>query len=247
MKRFYGTIMRGLCHVGLVRSENLDDSFLYADTMLERSRKACESDIGAMYSVVYEITRNKLDTLIDFSLENFQWISRSARDTPNAYVESLIEYMRTTFSCLAPMDEGSRTGLHFSACGHVAERLVRLLTDPPESKAVSNLPPISRIDAFGLKNLALDVQEFEKFADTTGVPQLGECFNELKCLTEAMIDRDLPFLLQAGNENVRRRKYPLLSLEKLVNILEKYNGLGLVCSHDKESSTLYIIIANEQD
>ena len=143
--RFYGSIMRGLCHVGLVRAENIDDSFQYADNMLERSRKACDSDIGAMYSVVYEITRSKLDTLIDFSLENFQWISRSVRDTPNAYVESLAEYMRSTFSCLAPMDEGSRTGLHFSACGHVAERIVRLLTDPAESKITSSLPPISKV------------------------------------------------------------------------------------------------------
>mmetsp|Transcript_9348 Transcript_9348/g.13696 ORF Transcript_9348/g.13696 Transcript_9348/m.13696 type:complete len:1256 (+) Transcript_9348:48-3815(+) len=239
LPRLFGTIMRGLCHTGMIRADQIEDTFQYADKTLKGADKSCDARVGSMYSLVYEICRNKLDTLINFSLENFQWVSKSARDMPNAYCESLIEYMRATFRCLGPMDEGSRAGLHFSCCGHVAERLVKLLTDKPDPKSerpdgiIDNdlskggISPINKIDAFGLKNLALDVKEFESFADSTGVPQLGECFNELKCLATALLDRDLPALLQPENENARRRRYPFLSLDKVGNVLEKYVGSGL--------------------
>ena len=139
--------------------------------------------------------------------------------------------------CLGPMDEGSRAGLHFSCCGHVAERLVKLLTDLPEepegkgrslSPKNGGIPPVTRIDAFGLKNLSIDIQHFEAFADSTGVGQLRECFNEIKSLSAAFMDKDLPVLLLPENANARRRKYPFLSLEKVYCVLEKYVGTGLV-------------------
>ena len=88
----------------------------------------------------------------------------------------------------------------------------------------TGLPPITKIDAFGVKNLSRDVDEFRKFAETTGVPQLVDCFDELKSITDAMLDKDLPILLQPENSNNRKKKYPYLSLEKVGNILEKYVG-----------------------
>jgi len=243
LPRLFGTIMRGLCHVGMVHGDQLEETFQYADSTLRGADKSCDQEIGAMYSLVYEICRNKIDMLMNFSLENFQWVSKSTRDIPNAYCESLIEYMRNTFRSLAPMDEGSRAGLHFSCCGHIAERLVKLLTDKARptkddgdssqhgvinsSKDDGGLLPINKIDAFGLKNLSVDVTEFMSFADSTGVPQLGECFNELKCLVDIMLDRDLPMLLLPDNEAVRTRKYPFATLDKVLSILEKYSGMGL--------------------
>jgi hypothetical protein len=43
-----------------------------------------------------------------------------------------------------------------------------------------------------------------------------------------MVDPELPALLQPENAAARRRKYPFLSLEKVGNILEKYQGTGFV-------------------
>jgi hypothetical protein len=234
LSRLFGCIMRGMCHVGMIRSDQLDETFQYAEMRLKGADKACDAQVGHMYNLVYEICRGKVDSHINFALDNFQWVSKAARDMPNAYCEGLIQYLRTVFSQLGPMDEGSRYGLHFSCCGHVAERIVKLLTDPVNDNHHHNshggeegIPPIHRIDAFGLKNLALDVQEFERFADATGVPQLSECFNELKGLTTAMLDRELPRLLMRENAQLRRKKYPTLSIEKIGNILEKYVGMGL--------------------
>ena len=232
LPRMFGTIMRGLCHIGLVKSEQVDETFQYAESVLKGANKSCDKQVANMYSSVYEICRNKIDMLIDFSLENFAWVARTVRDSPNAYAESIVEYMRSTFQCLGPMDEGSRAGLHFSCCGHVAERLVKLLTDPVddlERRRVSSggIAPVSKIDSFGLRNLATDIAHFEAFADSTGVGQLRECFNELKCLAAALLDRDLPMLLLPDNYQARRKKYPFLSLEKVLAILEKYAGTGI--------------------
>jgi len=230
LPRLFGTVMRGLCHIGLVKSDQVEETFDYADSVLKGACKSCDTQVANMYSVVYEICRNKIDMLIDFSLENFSWVCKTSRNSPNAYAESLVEYMRGTFSCLGPMDDGSRAGLHFSCCGHVAERLVKLLTDPGEDldgRGKGGIPPVARIDSFGLKNLATDIQHFESFADSTGVGQLRECFNELKCLATAMLDKDLPMLLLPENSTPRRKRYPFLSLDKVHCILEKYVGTGL--------------------
>ena len=232
--------MRGLCNIRLIKANMVEDTSTYTDTVLKGSHKSRDNQLEIMYSLIYEIRRNKIDMLVDFSLENFSWVCRSARNSPNAYAESLVEYMRATFGCLGPMDEGSRAGLHFSCCGHVAERLVKHLTDPveePEGKGKRSAPskpttpgisPVAKIDAFGLRNLARDINHFEVFADCTGVGQLKECFKELKELAAALLDRDLPMLLLPENAGHRRKRYPFLSLEKVYNVLEKYVGTGLV-------------------
>jgi len=230
LPRFFGTLMRGMCHVGLIRADELEETFSYAEKILKSADKACDSQVGSTYSLVYEICRNKIDSHINYALDNFQWVAKSARETPNAYCEGLIGYLRSVFASLGPMDEGSRAGLHFSCCGHVSERLVRLLSGKPGDTSSfddSGLPPISRIDAFGIKNISLDCEEFEKFADSLGIPQLRDCFNELKVLTTVMLDKELPVLLLPENAAARRRKYPILSLDKVGNILEKYVGTGL--------------------
>jgi len=225
LPRLFGTVMRGLCHTGLVKADQIEETFDYADSVLKGASKSCDTQVANMYSVVYEICQNKIDMLIDFSLENFCWVCKTVRDAPNAYAESIVEYMRATFQCLGPMDDGSRAGLHFSCCGHVAERLVKLLTDPVEDSEGKG--KIDKIDPFGLKNLSIDIQHFEAFADGTGVGQLRECFVEVKCLATAMLDKDLPMLLLPENSNIRRKKFPFLSLDKVYCVLEKYVGTGL--------------------
>lgn len=231
LPRFYGCLIRGMCNIGLIRSDEVDATLSYSERMLKSSDKACDAQVGSMYSLVYEICRNKIDSHMNLALENFQWVAKSERDMPNAYCEGLIGYLRSVFASLGPMDEGSRAGLHFSCCGHVAEKLVKLLSGKPGDTATfddSSLPPITRIDAFGIKNMYTDCQEFERFADTTGVPQLRDCFNELRILTTFMLDKELPLLLLPENSTARRRKYPILSMDKVLSMLEKYQGTGLV-------------------
>jgi hypothetical protein len=225
--RLYGTVTRGLCHVGVIHAENISVAFEYADSSLKKADKACDNEIGGIYSLVSESLRNKIDAMLKFALDKFQWVAKAARTIPNTYCDGLIEYLKTTFRFLSAMDEGSRAGLHFSCLGHMADRLTYLVSAAVDSVIPTTddgefLPPVNKIDAYGLKNLLLDVAEFQVFANSTKVPQLSECFNELRSMLEALLDPELPQLLQSQNELARRTKYPLLSLEKLLNILEKY-------------------------
>lgn len=231
LPRIFGTLMRGMCHVGLIRSHEVDDTFSYAEKTLKGANKACDAQVGSMYTLVYEICRTKLDSHINLGLENHSWVAKSERELPNPYCQAIIDYMTNVFGSLGSMDEGSRNGLHFSCCQHVAERLVKLLTVKPSESAEKKshgLSPINRIDAFGIKNLSTDVAEFIRFADSTGVQGLRDCFDEIKHLTAAMLDRDLPVLLMPENASARNKRYPFLSMEKIHNILEKYVGTGFV-------------------
>ena len=219
LPRFFGTILRGFFHVGLVRADETDNTFIYAEKTLKAAEKSCDAQIGQTYSLVYDICRTKIDSHINYALENFNWVAKSARETPNPYCEGLIGYLKSVFSSLGPMDEGSRAGLHFSCCQHLSERLVKLLSGKPGDASTGDdatLPPLTKIDAFGLKNLLMDCEEFERFADTTGIPTLRDCFNELRVLTSVMIDKELPTLVLPDNAAARRRKYPLLSMDKVV-------------------------------
>jgi len=230
LPRLFGTLMRGMCHVGMIRSDQLAETFQYAEATLKGADKACDNQVGTMYSRVYECARGKIDAHLNYALDGFNWVQKTCRDMPNAYCEGLISYMRSVFDSLGPMDEGSRAGLHFSCCGHVAERLVKILSDRALEEGArldGGLPPISKIDAFGLKNLCNDVIEFKKFASSTGVPQLADCFDELKSITDAMLDPEIPTLLRPEHAEARKRKYPYLSLEKVGNILEKYSSAGM--------------------
>jgi hypothetical protein len=222
LPRFFGTLLRGMFHVGLVRGAEVDETFTYAEKVLKASDKACDAQVGSTYSLVYEICRNKIDSHINISLENFQWVAKSFRETPNPYCEGLVGFLKSVFSALGPMDEGSRAGLHFSCCGHVSERLVKILSGKTGDTSMlddGTLPPIARIDAFGLRNLLTDCEEFERFADSTGIPSLRDCFSELRILTSVMLDKELPTLLLPENAASRRRKYPILSLDKVVSVI----------------------------
>lgn len=219
LPRLFGTLIRGCFHVGLVRADEADETFAYAEKALKAADKACDAQVGSAYSMVYEICRTKIDSHINIALENFNWVAKSTRDSPNPYCDSLVGYLKTVFTALGPMDEGSRAGLHFSCCGHVSERLVKLLsTRPGDTTAVDDttLSPITKIDAFGIKNLLTDCEEFERFADYTGIPSLRDCFSELRILTSILLDKELPTLLLPDQASVRRRKYPILSLDKVV-------------------------------
>uniref|UniRef100_A0A7S4EPS5 Exocyst complex subunit EXOC6/Sec15 C-terminal domain-containing protein n=2 Tax=Pseudo-nitzschia australis TaxID=44445 RepID=A0A7S4EPS5_9STRA len=232
LPRLFGTLMRGMCHVGMIRSDQLAETFQYAEATLKGADKACDNQVGTMYSRVYECARGKINAHLNFALDGFNWVQKTCRDMPNAYCEGLIGYMRNVFDSLGPMDEGSRAGLHFSCCGHVAERLVKILSERgleegSGSRSDGDIPPISRIDPFGLRNMSNDVEEFKKFASSTGVPQLADCFDELKMITDAILDPDLPYLLRPENSDARKRKYPYVSLEKIGNILEKYSPAGM--------------------
>lgn len=255
LPRLFGTLMRGLCHVGLVRAEHLEEAFAYADKTLAGADKSCDKEVGDMSADIFNKCIQDIDMVMNFSLENFQWIAKTFREHPNAYAESLVEIMRNKFKCLGPLDEGSRDGLHHSCCTHIARRLVKLLTERRDTFKWNSdhrgdeLQPIEKIDAFAVKNLSLDIECFETFADSTGVRQLKESFSELRCLIFPLIDRELTLLLQPDHAFERQQRYPSLNLEKLSMVLDKYKevGLGLKMMKSQNKSKTDVLMLERKD
>ena len=63
LPRLFGTLMRGMCQVGMIRSDQLAETFQYAEATLKGADKACDNQVGSMYSLVYEICRNSSSEL----------------------------------------------------------------------------------------------------------------------------------------------------------------------------------------
>lgn len=129
------------------------------------------------------------------------------------------------------LGEDRMTVLYFHLCGHITERMIDLIAGKIEdgdkkNKSDGILSPIAKMDAFGIKNLSLDVKALENFADGTGLSSLHTCFHQLRWLVDALLDPELPTLMSPENENMRRRKHPFLPLELIANVLEKYQGSG---------------------
>ena len=100
LPRLFGVIMRGLFHLGMAKGDQLEESFEYAESILVKADEYCDNQTKSMFNVLFNICQNKIDELLRFSLENFQWVTRSTRDSPNTYCESLIDYLRNIFKIL---------------------------------------------------------------------------------------------------------------------------------------------------
>ncbi len=100
LPRLFGVIMRGLFHLGMARGDQLEESFEYAESTLTKADEYCENQTKSIVNTIHGICQNKVDELLRFSLENFQWVARTARDSPNTYCDGLIDYLRTIFKIL---------------------------------------------------------------------------------------------------------------------------------------------------
>ena len=54
-----------MCHVGLIRSHEVDDTFAYAEKTLKGANRACEAQVGSMYNLVSDVCRKKVDSHIN--------------------------------------------------------------------------------------------------------------------------------------------------------------------------------------
>lgn len=61
LPRLFGIVVRGICHIGLAKGDAIEETFAYADDALKRAENECENEYGVLYSMVYEISRNKID------------------------------------------------------------------------------------------------------------------------------------------------------------------------------------------
>ena len=70
-----------------------------------------------------------------------------------------------------------------------------------------------------MANIDIDCRELGRFAITTGVPGLNQCFAELHEIALLATHPELNKYID--NPEIRRRNFPRLSIEKFIQLLEK--------------------------
>jgi len=70
-----------------------------------------------------------------------------------------------------------------------------------------------------MANIDIDCRELGRFAITTGVPGLNQCFAELHEI--ALLATHPELAKYIDNPEIRRRNFPRLCIEKFVQLLEK--------------------------
>lgn len=98
---------------------------------------------------------------------------------------------------------------YFTCCNGVAQGLLAHLLSTK----------VAAINAICLANIDIDCRELGRFAMTTGVPGLNQCFAELHELVLLATHPELSKYID--DPNIRRRNFPRLSVEKFVQLLEK--------------------------
>ena len=228
---FLGGIVRGGMATGLVRrKEEATLMFEDADDILKEVQRACDRAEGAARDAAFQIARSKIDQLMSFSVEEAEWCEKAVRTEANEYCDQLINFLRVTFSNVGMFRKVDKEGFCFGCTGHIASRIMGMAVNGAgeyEDVRDGEIPFIQKINAYGVMNLSLDVAAFQSFADGCGVPQLSECFRELKCFTDGLLDKDLVGLCEEGRADERMMRYPVLDLLKLKAVLEKYQGVGM--------------------
>jgi hypothetical protein len=77
---------------------------------------------------------------------------------------------------------------------------------------------VPKINILCILAFDFDVKKLIQFAESCGIPQLKQCFDELLCLTKALLHPDLP---QLADVNLRKQLFSRLNIGKLANLLEK--------------------------
>ena len=74
-------------------------------------------------------------------------------------------------------------------------------------------------------NIERDIHHLEAFADSCEIPQLKECFVEIKEIISALLNPDLPHMVIDSPSSVGalKREYPKLDFAKLAIIYDKVN------------------------
>jgi hypothetical protein len=74
-------------------------------------------------------------------------------------------------------------------------------------------------------NLNIDLKALEEFAKRQSTPGLNSCFSELRQFIDLILGGDVERIL---DKPTRDAKFPHLSNEKLVVLLDKFKDLGMM-------------------
>mmetsp|Transcript_19040 Transcript_19040/g.24580 ORF Transcript_19040/g.24580 Transcript_19040/m.24580 type:complete len:864 (-) Transcript_19040:325-2916(-) len=169
---------------------------------------------SAAHAATFELIQGKLNDLLGgISFVNFE-PQKPSRE-PSPYVEDVTGYLRVTFMCSTHLSSVDREAIHFASCSFINNHLLLHILDE-----------VPKLNIIGISNFSRDLRAFEDFAGECGVAGLQECFAELRQLCDALLNPDFTGIMAA--KETRETLYPKVDPNKMITILEKYEGLGMI-------------------
>lgn len=176
----------------------------------EKVRGQFEDLAYTAHGYIYELLQSKLEDLMS-SLVFVNWSAEKAPRAPNDAVLEMVEFMTVTFQWLSNLPATARDSAHFMCCSKISSGIIEHL----RSKK------LAKISIFSVSALDLDVKHLEAFAESTGVPQLKQCFDELKSLIGCLLDAQFAHDATHNAPIAFFSSYRHLDLECLAEIFEK--------------------------
>lgn len=160
--------------------------------------------------VIVELLGHKVTELLGsiVFIDYLQEVLPRLTDTHESIGE-IIDFLQITFQGLSYLPRAARDVAYFTCCNGVAQGLLAHLLSAK----------VPAVNAICLANIDIDCRELGRFAMTTGVPGLNQCFAELHEIVLLATHPELAKYID--DPNIRRRNFPRLSIEKFVVLLEK--------------------------
>jgi len=175
--------------------------------VFQATRTRCED-------LLFEIIVQKVDVFMSLSA-SFNWMASNVQDNPNDYIQDLILFLETTFSCMTLLPDSVREAVYFTSCRHISNYIMNMLENT-----------IKKYNIVAVYNLHVDLVSLEEFAGRCPIANLVEIFIVIRQFVDLMLNGNPAEIL---DKDIRSQKYP--HLEKidslrLAKLLDKYKDVG---------------------
>ncbi|KAJ3122234.1 hypothetical protein HK098_003002 [Nowakowskiella sp. JEL0407] len=160
---------------------------------------------------VFELINLKLDQFLE--LASYDWIAQFPISKPSAYLQDLIEYLKTAVSStLANLPPSIKSYIYFDALEHLSCQLMEFLINPETKK----------ITPAGMESFSIDLSFVESFvAGIASEANVGEVFTELRQTVNYLTTENFEDYLQP---EIKSKKYLKVQNSNIILLLEKMKG-----------------------
>eukprot|EP00128_Syssomonas_multiformis_P005548 Colp12_sorted_trinity150504_noHs@16271 len=156
--------------------------------------------------IILRLVREKIDGFVDVA--EYSWVASKNATEPSDYINDLLGYVRTLFTSLSNLPPDVAQMMYFEATNHMATSLYQLITGDS----------FKFMNAHGLSQFDLDVQECEQFAATSPVPHLQNSYVQLRQLIDLLRSENWDALLVP---ETRQKLYARVPIAVAIKLLEK--------------------------
>jgi hypothetical protein len=203
--------------------EKYASSFMSARSMLEldednlklKVRRVFTRTMDRSQNLIFELMNSKIESFLVGLGGNVDWTPSKTQRNPSGFVQDLIAYLETTSIVLTFLPMHIKQGIQFTSCRHINGILMNGLLET------------KKYNILYIYNLNNDLKSLEEFAKRQVTQGLNACFSELRQFIDLMLSGNVEQIL---DKPTRDSKFPHLSNEKLIVLLDKFKDLGMMQS-----------------